>query len=497
VTAAPPVRSRPSYERHLLVAFFGIIATVVLARHEMWMDELNPWVIARDAHSLRALFFNMRFEPHPALWYLCLYALTRVTSNPIAMQVLHGAIATASIAVLSYHSPFRRRDVWLMAFGYYFVFEYCAISRGYALGVLLLFSACALAAREKPRPIAIGVLLALAANTSAYGVILACALAIALAPSLYRCSRRHSIAAAAILIAAVFISLRTTVPHPGNVYGGERHLQWSWLRFDAVTRLTGDAYFPLPDFRLSSEWNSSLLESAARAIPLAGHFIPAAIGLTVLFAALFHMRQRWVISAALLAGTIVTLTLIYVEYSGGYRHHGHLFVLLLALFWIAATNRIVTPRWLTPILAVHVVAGAYFVGADLVRPFSESKAIADFLSQQGDLPVVVAQPDLLSYQGPELSAYLRHRIYYASGGGLSKGSYLQYDEAHLRGASATEIANEIELLSRDAGSDVLVVTSHWDSEILGAPIFAPHGPTIEGDERNTVVHRYIRRHETK
>ena len=31
----------------------------------MWLDELNPWVIARDAHSLRDLFYNMRFEPHP------------------------------------------------------------------------------------------------------------------------------------------------------------------------------------------------------------------------------------------------------------------------------------------------------------------------------------------------------------------------------------------------------------------------------------------------
>src|SRR6478672_7860902 len=183
------MRSRLPPERHLLVALFALTATVVLARHEMWMDELNPWVIARDAHSLRGLFFNMRFEPHPALWYLCLYALTRITHNPIAMQILHGAIATASVAVLSYLSPFRRRDVWLIAFGYYFVFEYCAISRGYALGVLLLLLACPLATRPRPQPLPIAVLLALAANTSLYGVILACALTIAFAPALYRQSR--------------------------------------------------------------------------------------------------------------------------------------------------------------------------------------------------------------------------------------------------------------------------------------------------------------------
>jgi len=65
------------------------------------------------------------------------------------------------------------------------------------------------------------------------------------------------------------------------------------------------------------------------------------------------------------------------------------------------------------------------------------------------------------------------------------------------GASAEEIASEIDVLSRSSGSDVLVVTSHWDSPILGDPIFTPRVPTIEGDERETVVHRYIHRRETE
>jgi hypothetical protein len=499
VIAAPSARARfVLIERHLLVALFALTATVVLTRHEMWMDELNPWVIARDAHSLRQLFFNMRFEPHPALWYLCLYALTRFTSNPVAMQVLHGAIATASVAVLSYLSPFRRRDVWLIAFGYYFVFEYCAISRGYALGILLLLLACALATRPRPQPLAIAILLALAANTSLYGVILACALAIASAPLLYRQSRWQLVAGLTLLAAAVAISLQTLTPRPGNVYGAERHLAWSTGRADSVVRLIGDAYVPLPDFALPSQWNSNLIETWTRLIPNAGHYVPLDLGLLILAAALFHLRTRAIAAAGLLAGTAVTLAPMYIEYSAGYRHHGHLFILLLAVMWIAATSGARTPRWLTPILVANVVAGIFFVGADIVRPFSESKAVADFLAQQGDrLPVVVAQPGLLSYQGPELSAYLQRRLYYASGGGLDKGSYLQYDQAHLRGASATEIANEIDLLSRSTGSDVLVVTSHWDSPILGEPIFTPRVPTIEGDERETVVHRYIHRRETE
>ena len=39
---------------------------------------------------------------------------------------------------------------WLLAFGYYIVFEFCAISRGYALGILFALAACAAARRAPP-----------------------------------------------------------------------------------------------------------------------------------------------------------------------------------------------------------------------------------------------------------------------------------------------------------------------------------------------------------
>src|SRR6185503_4386542 len=185
----------------------------------MWLDELNPWDIARDAHSLRDLFYNMRFEPHPRLWYLCLFALTRFTRNPAAMQALHGAIGTASVALLAYCSPFRRRDVWLLAFGYYIVFEFCAISRGYALGILFTLAACAAAAAPRPRIVVIAALLALLANTSLFGLILAGSLAVALLP-LWRGRRLRELAPAGmVIIAGIALSLWALAPSPESRFG--------------------------------------------------------------------------------------------------------------------------------------------------------------------------------------------------------------------------------------------------------------------------------------
>src|SRR5207302_6171201 len=113
-----------------------------LTRHPMWLDEAQAWCVARDAHSLRELFWNMRYDGHPALWYLCLFGVTRLTHNPVAMQILHVTIATMTVALIAWRSPFAPFERWLLAFGYLFAFEYAVISRGYAVGVFLVFMIC-------------------------------------------------------------------------------------------------------------------------------------------------------------------------------------------------------------------------------------------------------------------------------------------------------------------------------------------------------------------
>jgi hypothetical protein len=494
IRSTSPHRLAHRVSSHALVALFAAVAARELAHHEMWLDELNPWVIARDAHSLRELFYNMRFEPHPPVWYLCLYALTRITRHPAAMQVLHGAIGTASVALLAYVSPFRRRDVWLMAFGYYLLFEYCAISRGYALGILLAMTCCWLAATPRPRVVAIAVLLALLANTSVFGLIIACALVVALSPTWRTAPRSARAIAIVVFLCGIGLSVWALLPAPQNVFGRDRTLQWSTAHLDYVTALLGVAYLPLPDFSNPSPWNSSLLVTAGRRIPTIGHFAPLAAGGVVFVLALVRLRRSPHLAAAFAGGSVVMLALMYVEYSGGYRHQGHLFVLLLIVMWLDAAarrDRAAIPVWFSFILAVHVVAGVYFAAIDASKPFSWSKDVARFLAAQPhDVPVVVAQPDFLSFLGPPISGYLQQRIYYAMPGGVVRGSYLWYDEMHARGAGEALIVDEITRFARDRSSDVFVVVSHWDSPLLGARVAEFLGDTIEGDERHAIVYRF-------
>src|SRR5262245_42119218 len=88
VTSSPSGTEREA--RWLEWVIFGAVAVAiaaVTARHEMFRDELQAWLIARDSHSLPDLFHNMRYEGHPAVWQMLLYFPAHLSWNPLSMQV--------------------------------------------------------------------------------------------------------------------------------------------------------------------------------------------------------------------------------------------------------------------------------------------------------------------------------------------------------------------------------------------------------------------------
>src|SRR5207302_1398378 len=189
----------------------------------------------------------------PALWYLCLYALSRLTSDPHAMQVFHLVVATGTAALIAWASPFTTLERWLLVFGYFFVFEFAVISRGYALGVLLALSACAVYIRPRPQVARLAVLLALLANTSLYGVFLTVALTSAFIVD-GRLPRGRTLVLGALLVgAATVTAVITLYPAPDNAFAREWH-RFDPTRVEGVLDLAWAAYVPVPDFGISSPW---------------------------------------------------------------------------------------------------------------------------------------------------------------------------------------------------------------------------------------------------
>src|SRR5450755_2141657 len=88
-----------------LLALYALAIAFALYWHAMWRDEMQAWLIVRDSADLPALFHNLRYEGHPALWYLLLTPLTRLSRDPALMQVLHGTIAVATVAIVLWRAP--------------------------------------------------------------------------------------------------------------------------------------------------------------------------------------------------------------------------------------------------------------------------------------------------------------------------------------------------------------------------------------------------------
>ncbi len=481
-----PQPARPDWRAPaLLVLAYVLVVSTCMFRHELWLDEANPWVIARDAHSLGELKFNMRFEPHPGLWYLLLYIVTRFTSRPAAMQALHVMIATASVTILAFRAPFRLRDKWLLVFGYYLVFEYAVISRGYSLGILLAFILATTLQSPRARPIWTAILLALLANTSAFGLLLSVAIVAGLLADgrLRPAFGVRTTLAAIVVCAGAALSVLTMRPIPESIYGRNMHTYVSGGRVEGVLDLFWTAFLPLPDWRSAGPWNTYLVLRQPAWLARDIRSLSAIAAVALALALLWSFRRRRAAAVIFLVGSLGVAALIYLEYSAGYRHHGHFFVLWVLASWLAtrppsrdarAPSRPQTSMGF--LAAASVVAGAFFVVADVARPFSYSKDLAAYVKTlPHGVPVVVVQKELLSYVGPPLSAYLRRPVFYALSGGIVKGSYLLYDRAH-RGATDEQILGDLNEFAARYGTDVYVVTNHWDAAVLGPPLvtFSDH-----------------------
>jgi hypothetical protein len=149
----------------LLFVLLAVYNVIRLFRHAMWRDELQAFMVAAASNTPLDLFAKLKYEGHPGLWHLLLWVVTRFTTDPVAMRVLHLVIALGDWVLVWRLSPFRPVGKLLLLLSYYLFWEYFVVSRSYALGVLLGFGFAALQARRPEQRFWPWVLLGLLANT--------------------------------------------------------------------------------------------------------------------------------------------------------------------------------------------------------------------------------------------------------------------------------------------------------------------------------------------
>src|ERR1039458_693594 len=321
-----------------LTTVYACLELLNILHHSMWRDEIQVWMLGRHSHSIAELIYLKRYDGHPDAWFVLVYLITKFTHDLRWMQVVHAAVATATVYAIARYSPFTRMQKILMAFGYFLFFEYATISREYALGILGLFVFCSVF-RSGPRKnyVALVLLLAFICQTSVYAMILALSLFVALAfeaiqapdwrQPLTRSGWKIS-ALAAIMLIAVGISVLHTLPPADGGFGVGVHLGTKGL--SASLAMFWRSFVPIPQFT-QTFWNSNLLQGSRELTRLM-----ALMGVASFCASVMFFLRKPVVLFAYLSGATGLLLFKQFVYQGYLRHDGFVFILFLVCLWLAS-----------------------------------------------------------------------------------------------------------------------------------------------------------------
>jgi hypothetical protein len=344
-----------------ILAFLGFatLQTWLIFTHSPWFDEAQALLIARAPWS--DLLANIKYEGHPALWYLVLGAIDRLLgASPLSLPVAQLAIALPILALIWFRSPFRLSAKFLLSLSYYLMFEYGVISRDYSLGTLFLLAAVALR-----RSIWGWICLALAANTVATFTLGAVALG-----GVFFFQRR-SWFGAALLTVGCLVAVATIYPiapdlHPSGM-PNPNHL------LGAIFAIHGLSAALVPNIpSVPYEWLIIL--------PYWPGFI---VGLLIPLLGALALRDRLLIVGFLIMwGGVLLLGMFTYPLSP--RHVGVLFIYLVAGLWMQCEetgNRLPIAAWLW--LGIGAACGLPFVATSYMRPFTPAVEVANWMRTHG------------------------------------------------------------------------------------------------------------------
>lgn len=169
-----------------VLAAYAATLCVALSRYLPWEDEGRAWTAARYFGLYDLVFHALRYEGHPPLWYLILFPLAKLHFPFVYINLISAGFGLAGIYVLLRYSPFPFYIRALLPFGFALAYEYAVVARSYCLFPLLGFLVAKEYRSTARKPVRMAILLALLANLSLHGTIVACGFGLSYGWDLYR-----------------------------------------------------------------------------------------------------------------------------------------------------------------------------------------------------------------------------------------------------------------------------------------------------------------------
>jgi hypothetical protein len=386
-----------------------------------------------------------------------------LTSNPLAMQLFHVALATGAAYLFLRYAPLSRLKRGLFVFGFFPFCEYGVIARCYSLGLLFAFAFCALFRQRAKRLLWMSVVLVGLANSSAYGLILALSLTAALFAAWVVDKREghgwqvpawQVLASALVVLAGAAVAAIRIYPPADSEYATGMVLQqgFSIDRVIYALRELPHAFF--------YEFGPP---------PLAQY-----LDVALLAALLLVFRKRAVPLVFFCTSTALILCSVYISKATSIWHAGHFVIAFAVALWLLGLypepEQVSTARrrqkkpasllfvesFVILILGFQVLPNVVACYMEIRYPFSNGKAAAQYIRSRGLARYPIVQSADLGV--PSVSGYLGKPIHQLMTGRYS--SYVLWNTARRRrldASSETQSKNATVAFARRFNGDIVVV----------------------------------------
>lgn len=117
---------------------FTAFSLYIAPFHEIWADEVQAFLIARDASFSEILTVIPHQEGQPVLWHLLLKLLIAIFGEELNITYVSIAVMSITVGIFLFCCRVPLIYKILLPFGHYFLYQYNIISRNYCLAYLAM-----------------------------------------------------------------------------------------------------------------------------------------------------------------------------------------------------------------------------------------------------------------------------------------------------------------------------------------------------------------------
>lgn len=407
----------------ILTGIYFLLSLSGIWHHEIWLDEAQHFLLARDSSSFNELIYNCRMEGHPLLWNMLLFIVTRFSDDVIYMQMLHIMISTLLVFFIA-GTDLKLYEKVFILLSYFIFYEYNIISRNYGITALLMMLIAISFYRKKIKIISLAILLMLLTQTHLYGLLFSFAFLITLLRydrNYLRGKKPELILAVCIYLSGLAFAIASIIP-PGNYTNLFMQYDSSGLfsseRFVKIFSVVLKGIFYLPDYSNSIngiENSSFIFDHGLHESIL---FLVSAIAL--LTPVVLFRKNKWAASLYIFYFLIYTACNYFLPLVNGVRYYGFFFIVFIICYMISRKDINKRGRIIANcIFVLQAFNGIYFYMADLNLPFSVSEQTSAYLEKNlhGNTHILILEKTIR----PAISAYTGEKYF-----GIETGGDLSY-----------------------------------------------------------------------